>query len=277
MSKSVSDLMSTDLVTATVPGTRAEVLEKIHTENVSCVPVTDRDGALVGIVTRSDLLRGAEEEQIAMIMTRDPETTSPSDPVENAVRSLVDRGIRRLPVVEDDELVGMLSVADLVGEVDSDDPISEYFTPRVTGVWEETPIPLAAMVMQMGGDDAAIIMDDEGSLRGVLSDTDLLRAASIDDYVKTNNMGSGEEDDDWTWEGFKDNIMIYHGVSKIDFPDGLAGDIMTTDIVTKYVKSAAEDAAGDMVENEIEQIPVINEDSEAVGLLRDRDLIKLLI
>lgn len=278
MSKTVRELMSTDLVTASVPGTRDQVLEKIHSENVSCVPITERDsGRLVGIVTRSDLLRGVEEEQIAMIMTRDPVTADPGEDVEDAVERIVEHGVRRLPVVEEGGLVGMLSVADLVAEVDSEDDVSGLFNPRVCGVWVETPIPIAAMTMQLGGDDAAIILDGEGGLAGILSDTDLLRAASIDDYVKSNNIGSGDEDDDWTWEGFKDNIMIYHGVSRIDFPEGAVSDIMTRSVLTKYAKSSAADAASDMVENEIEQIPVVNEDSEVVGLLRDRDLIPLLL
>lgn len=278
MSKTVSDLMSTDLVTAYVPGTRDQILEKMHTEKVSCVPILERKTEnLVGIITRSDLLKGGEEEQIALIMTRDPVVAHRGDSVESAVEALLENNIRRLPVVEEGKLVGVLSVADVVGEIGSEEDISSYYNERVCAVWEDTPIGVAAMVMRLGGDDAAMVLNEEGSLEGILSDTDLVRCASIDDFVRSNNLGSGDEDDDWTWEGIKDNIMIYHGVSRIDFPDEPVTALMTSDVVTKYAKSAARDAASDMVENEIEQIPVVNKDNEVVGLLRDRDLLPLLL
>ncbi|MBS1263611.1 MAG: Homoserine O-acetyltransferase [Methanonatronarchaeales archaeon] len=276
--KTVGELMSTDLVTASVPGTRDQVLERMHNQNVSCVPVVERGGSrLVGIVTRSDLLRGVEEEQIALIMTRGPVTAEVDDPVDSAVEKMMERGIRRLPVIEGEDIIGMLSVADLVGEVDSETDISGLYESRVCGVWEETPIPVAATVMQLGGDDSAIVLNDEGVLTGILSETDLVRSASIEDSVRSNNIGSGEEDDGWAWEGFRDNIMIYHGVSRIDFPEEPVSEIMTRDVITKYARSTAAVAARDLVKSEIEQIPVVNEDNEVVGLLRDRDLIPLLI
>lgn len=278
MSKTVSELMSTELVTAYIPGTREQVLKKMHTERVSCVPILERDDdELVGIITRSDLLKGGEEEQIALIMTRDPVVAERGDSVESAVEALLENDIRRLPVVEDGELVGMLSVADVVGEIDSDESVADYYHDTVCAIWRDTPIPVAALTMRLAREDAAMILDEEGGLAGILSDTDLVRSASIDDFVRSNNLGSGEEDDDWTWEGIKDNIMIYHGVSRIDFPKGPVTEIMTSDVVTKYGGSAASDAASDMAENEIEQIPVVNKDNEVVGLLRDRDLLPLLI
>lgn len=278
MSRTVSDLMSTDLVTAYIPGTRDGILEKMHTEKVSCVPILERDDdELVGIITRSDLLKGGEEEQIALIMTRDPVVAEKEDSVESAVEALIKNEIRRLPVVEDGKLVGILSVADLVGEIDNEESVADYYHDTVCAIWRDTPIPVAALTMRLAREDASMILNEEGALAGILSDTDLVRSASIDDFVRSNNLGSGEEDDEWTWEGIKDNIMIYHGVSKIDFPKEPVTEIMTDGVVTKYAKSAASDAASDMAENEIEQIPVVNKDNEVVGLLRDRDLLPLLL
>lgn len=270
--------MTRDPVTASVPGTREQILEKMHAETVSCVPIVEREsGKLVGIVTRSDLLLGIEEDQIALIMTREPVTARAEETIDEAVKRLVKEGVRRLPVVDDGKPVGMLSVADLVKEVDSDEEIQEYYTPRASGFWDRTPVRVAAVSMQLSQDDASIALDSDGNPSGILSETDLVRSARIDEYVKRDNLGSGEEDDDWTWEGFKDNITIYHGVSKIDFPDVPISEIMTKDVVTKYSKTTAREASTEMVERGIEQIPVVNEDDEVVGILRDQDLIPLLL
>jgi CBS domain-containing protein len=67
----VSDIMIRDVACATLPGSRDEVLEILKAKRVSGVTVL-KDGKLVGIVSRSNLLQNPEEEQLALLMTRDP-------------------------------------------------------------------------------------------------------------------------------------------------------------------------------------------------------------
>jgi len=69
----VSDFMTTDVVSVEIPGNRDDVLKILKRTGISGVPVL-KDGKLVGIITRKDLLRKAEETQLGLLMTHDPIT-----------------------------------------------------------------------------------------------------------------------------------------------------------------------------------------------------------
>ena len=68
--------MVDDVVSVETPGSRDDVLRILKRTGISGVPVT-KDGKLVGIITRKDLLRKADETQLSLLMTADPVTISP--------------------------------------------------------------------------------------------------------------------------------------------------------------------------------------------------------
>ena len=68
----VKDCMQSDVIYVSVPGTREDVLLTMAEKQVNGVPVVKKGSrTLVGIVTRTDLLRKADENQLAMLMVRD--------------------------------------------------------------------------------------------------------------------------------------------------------------------------------------------------------------
>jgi uncharacterized protein (DUF2267 family) len=82
--------------------------------------VQDR-GRVVGIVTDRDLavrvvgrLLDATATRIAEVMTPDPATLTPADDVVDAIRLMQERNIRRVPLVEDNRVVGMVTLDDLM-------------------------------------------------------------------------------------------------------------------------------------------------------------------
>ena len=69
------------------------------------------------------MFRHADEEQLALIMTKNPLTVKPGDDVNKAARVFFEHRIHGLPVVEDGELVGVISPSDvlkLIAEKGSD-------------------------------------------------------------------------------------------------------------------------------------------------------------
>jgi CBS domain-containing protein len=80
--------------------------------------VTD-EGRLVGILTERDVLRAVARGQagdatVADWMTRNPDTLDPDDTTQHAAVLMIHGGFRHLPVTEGDEVVGMLSIRDLM-------------------------------------------------------------------------------------------------------------------------------------------------------------------
>ena len=109
----VKDMMVRDVAHVAVPGNRAEVLKVLQKRQVSGVPVI-KAGEVVGMITRSDLLRNPEEDQTALIMTRTPATITPESTMVDAAKAILQHGVRRLPVIEGRKLIGIVSIADVV-------------------------------------------------------------------------------------------------------------------------------------------------------------------
>lgn len=93
-------------------------------KNVAAIVVISDDGKLSGIVTERDLTqrvlaKGLDPDKttIGDIMTKDPDTLSPGDSALDALELMSVRKYRHLPVVENGEVVGMVSIRDLYSAV----------------------------------------------------------------------------------------------------------------------------------------------------------------
>jgi CBS domain-containing protein len=103
--------------------TVAEAIEMMDAKNVGALLVIG-EGKLVGVIserdyTRKVFLRGKRSRQTRVdeIMSSDLSLASPGEPVENCLRMMTEKRIRHLPVVENDQLVGIISIGDLVKHV----------------------------------------------------------------------------------------------------------------------------------------------------------------
>ncbi len=115
----VRDIMTSDVAYAAPDTTLEEVAVLMRDENVGAIPVLD-DGALIGIVTDRDIVvrciadgKDAAECTAEDVLTENLETVEPEDDVNEAAQIMARRQVRRLPVVEDGRLVGMLSLGDI--------------------------------------------------------------------------------------------------------------------------------------------------------------------
>lgn len=117
----VRDHMSRTLL-AVDPGlTLVEVAQRMVERNVGAVLILE-GGRLSGIMTERDLMRAVargvrDEALVAECMTRDPETVEPGDTIQHAGVLMIHGGYRHLPVLDGDEIVGMLSIRDLMSVV----------------------------------------------------------------------------------------------------------------------------------------------------------------
>ncbi len=98
-------------------------LEQMKTYRVRSVLVLD-GGRLAGIITQGDcairvLLEGRDARltRVAEIMTADPMTVKPQDPLEACMGLMANRGFRHLPVVEGGQVLGVISIGDIVKDV----------------------------------------------------------------------------------------------------------------------------------------------------------------
>ena len=106
-----------------------EAIERMRREKVRRFPVVDKDGKLVGIVTRSDLLHASPSSVTSLdvwevtyllsqvtvkdVMTKDVITICEDCPIEDAARIMADNKIGGLPVMRGDGVVGIITESDL--------------------------------------------------------------------------------------------------------------------------------------------------------------------
>ena len=115
----VRELMTTEPITVEPDATLGEVATLMKQEDCGSIPVVEA-GRLVGIVTDRDIvIRGVaggtdpKTQRVSTIMSADPVTIGADDDVTEAEKIMADRQIRRLPVVEDGRLVGIIVTAQI--------------------------------------------------------------------------------------------------------------------------------------------------------------------
>ena len=116
----VRDLMSKSVVTITPEESAALAARLLSRHELGALPVCAADGTLAGIVTDRDIVTrcvaaGEEPGRVPVrdIMSPAPSVITPETPISDAARLMAQRQVRRLPVVEQGHVVGMLSLGDL--------------------------------------------------------------------------------------------------------------------------------------------------------------------
>ena len=112
-----------ELLTLSPDASVREAVRVMAERKIGAVLVT-RDGSLAGIFTERDVLTrvvdaglDADATKLDAVMTPDPDTLVPSDRAVDALMKMSTRGYRHLPVVDEGQLVGIVSIRDIFGAV----------------------------------------------------------------------------------------------------------------------------------------------------------------
>ncbi|MDK9696884.1 MAG: CBS domain-containing protein [Siculibacillus sp.] len=168
------EVMTRDPMTISPGASVAEAVRAMLDARVSGLPVVDEAGRLVGVITEGDLLvraelgtekkrakwleflfgpgRSAEDyvqahgRRVEEVMTRTPITVAPTTGLDEVVETMIDQRVKRLPVVEGESLVGVVSRADVLR--------------ALSGVFAEAP----AAPVEIG--DAELVAEVKAALAG---------------------------------------------------------------------------------------------------------------
>ena len=275
----VKRVMSKKVVSVSVPGSREKVLDLMRKENKAVLPVVKEDTKkLVGVVTRSDLINNPDEEQIAMLMTRDLVVASPDEDVKDVAARMIENNVRRIPVVKDDELVGIITSFDLVSQaltkLDVDDAVENYMITTVPTTWDKAPLNVAFESMKQFGLKSILAIDDDAQLSGILTETDFIAESEIISERSEHSSTVGTEGDKWSWDS---TSVLYIEKNHLKFTDKVVSDVAVGNVEVANSKTKVSDCAKKMKTLNIEQIPVIGVEGDLVGLVRASDLIKALV
>jgi len=274
----VKEIMSENVHHIRVPGNRSNALELMREKNVSGLPVV-KSGTkkLVGILTRSDLVKNPDEEQIALIMTRDMITASPDENVKDLAGKMLNNDVRRIPVVDEGELVGLVTASDVINKalwkMDIMDPAENYMIKNIPTTWERTPLNIAFEIMRYFNLRVLMALNKDGKLSGILTETDFIEESEIISERTVHNTSVGTEGDKWSWDS---KNVLYVIKNHLKFSDKEVKDVAATDLAIVTTKTSVKECANKMRQRKIEQIPVIDVEGDLVGLIRATDLIKAI-
>lgn len=114
-----SDIMTRNVCTIQPEASAQEVAQLLDSRRISGAPVVDADGRLIGIITEADIISKVNREGlcVADIMSHELIIVNEETPVSEIAMLLTERKIKRVPVVQDGKLVGIVSRADIVHAV----------------------------------------------------------------------------------------------------------------------------------------------------------------
>lgn len=269
--------MTTDVTTATLPGSRDDVIDTLMKGEITSLPVV-KNGQYRGLVSRDDILENSDEDQLAMLM-RDVPTVQSEATIDECARVMIDNEERRIPVVSDSTLEGIITVTDMIeyiAELDNDEDVGEYAGREILTVWEETPLNVTVHVLVHAGETAACVLDDSGKVTGIITEIDCIRTAETGTSSKNVGEGVANQDDKWMWEGIKATTSPLISVSTMTYPEEPVSEFMEDDIVTVVRSTDVSDAAQHMLDHAIEQIPLTRGD-DLIGILKDIELVETLV
>ncbi len=191
----VDNIMSKPVVTADWRSPLTKVLELMVTHSLGVVPITDTEGRIWGILTEHDIVRHLMEKTVGVpvkdIMSRNVITISLHDPLGKAGKLMVTYGFRRLPVVENGGIVGMLTAKDYVyffgsheafrysisGSINEvlDTPVENIMGREVYTISPDEDAGNAATLMASKGVSSLLVVEN-GELKGIITERDILYA-----------------------------------------------------------------------------------------------------
>jgi CBS domain-containing protein len=139
----VRDVMTTTVVTVQPELRVKQAIQLLHEHQITALPVVDREGRLVGVLSEADVLRGAVMPDrrtreipvrtdgltgpllVGDVMTAQPMSVAADADLAAAAAVLVNTQIKSLPVVDDDRVVGVVSRRDVIAVLARSDTLIE--------------------------------------------------------------------------------------------------------------------------------------------------------
>jgi len=274
----VKDIMNKDVVYLEVPGNRNEFFKKFMEKKVSGFPVVKKGTKqIIGIITREDILKKGDEEQIALIMNKNVITITPETPLDDCIKIMKEKGYRRIPVVVDKELVGIITIGDIVHKLlvksTSNLKVKDLMSPIGLVCWDNTPLNIVGKIMIMTKSHVALSINRNEQINGILSLTDLIKYSEIRIEEKKTVLKAGSEGQEWDWETTS-FLLITKG--KITLPEIPLYQAISTPCITILENASVSECAIKMKKYDVDQLVVVNAKNEIQGIIFDRDLLKSL-
>src|ERR687894_766104 len=172
----VSEIMVTDVVTLTSEDTIAKALHLMADRSINQIPVVDESGKYLGMISAKQFISSTAQPSSKLrgyiIKTS---ALSRDDDIEKAAQLIIGSGNRAMPVVEDGELVGIVSETDLVSTADFGHAIVDEVMSGAIVIEENTSLADAISKMRRYNISRLPVINTKGILHGTLNMLDIAK------------------------------------------------------------------------------------------------------
>lgn len=276
--KTVSEVMTVAPIVVEVPGSRSDAINLMVRNGLTGLPVVrSSDGKLMGVVSRRDVFRKFDEDQLSLIMKKGCITIAPDATVVEAAEIFVSKRIHRLPVVEDGRLVGIITPTDLlpiVRDMKTTMVAEDVIRTTCVTAYEDEPLAYTITAMRISDVPAVPVLDGHGKLVGILTDRDLFKdqVKNVDDLKELGIADIGN------MAGARNVLpLFYTATDKYRAEEGSVREYMVSNPYTVFKKTNLSEIAKAMLVNDYGQVPVHGNKDELVGMIYDVDVLCALL
>ncbi len=192
---SISEIMEENVVSLNEKDSLKDALSIMIKENIGGIPITDREGRVSAIISERDfvfLVSGIVTGKTVNDYMSKNIVTAPSDmSVGTATKSMINNGFRRLPIIKDNVLIGIITASDIMRFLGSGNIFDRLVTGNAKEVFE---VPIRTLIRRDVvfirsdvdlGEAAGIMLQknvgslpvlEDGELKGIITERDFVRA-----------------------------------------------------------------------------------------------------
>jgi len=191
----ITEIMESDVATIPDDASLEDAVKVMIDRSVGGLPVIDPEGVIVGIITERDIVRLTGEsvsgKKVKDIMSRRVSTAPPDMPIETAAKTMISSGFRRLPVVMDGYVCGIITATDIMRYLGSGDAfkklvtgnVSEAFSAPISGIMKgdivtvgpEQDLSETARIMRHNKIGSLPVIENQ-HLTGIITERDILQS-----------------------------------------------------------------------------------------------------
>lgn len=307
----VSEVMHREVATLHPDSPITAVVELLLDKDFTAVPVVDDQDKVVGMVSDNDLLtrggmkvtislkratdldyvRGLHDSlenphhKVSEVMTRQVVTITPDAILARAARLMVEKHLKRLPVVDSDgKLVGILGRLDILNTiaavhlpqwhpeahpVGEQATVAEVMTREVPTVHDSAIVEEIFELLVSSSHKRVVVVDDKRKVVGIIADSDLISRVSRE-----------------SWPGIMEVLISKVPIGTVSsearrhiqkLRARSAKEFMTRDVITVRDKMPVASALALSAEKRVKRLPVVNAEGELVGIVGRTEMMRALL
>lgn len=307
----VAEVMRRQVSTVDPDSPITRVVEMLLDKDFTAMPVVDGQGKLVGMISDNDLLtrggmritislkratdpefvRGLHESledprhKVSEVMTTDVVTVGPAMVLGRAARLMVEKHLKRLPVVDDSgKLLGILSRLDILNTIaavhlpqwhpaaraaGAGATVGEVMTREVPTVAESATLEQIFELLVGSTHKRVVVIDEQSRVSGIIADSDLISRVTRE-----------------SWPGVLEILVAKVPIEKIaanarrhlqKLRARSAKELMTRDVITVQQEMPVASALALSATRRVKRLPVVNAEGRLVGIVGRSEMMRALL